>query len=180
MREDSAALLRTREEVKVPPLKLLCCQAVAAHRLDVRAENGGESLVPKELLAGVERFPRPFVQHGFHSISQRQLPRNPVRIHLSACTLIVVPPTLLDQWVGEFNKHVNDGCLNLLTIREAKEIPSIDTLLGQDVVIMSQNILSSEDSRRFREFFLSLPSSSSPHLFRLYSTRPSRPQRCVR
>jgi hypothetical protein len=46
----------------------------------------------------------------------------PVRVWLSGTTLVVVPAILMDQWLHELNKFVEDGSLRVCAIRDKDSV----------------------------------------------------------
>ncbi|KAJ3102463.1 hypothetical protein HDU97_000545 [Phlyctochytrium planicorne] len=70
---------------------------------------------------------------------------------MSKATLLIVPDTLKNQWLSEFNKHCVASALDILTIPEDKkmEMPDITTLLKYDVILISHSRLAHEKKRGF-------------------------------
>lgn len=67
-------------------------------------------------------------------------------VYLSAATLVIVPPHLMQQWASEMHKFVRnaDGALRYLIIRSGDPVPPVDVLLQQDLVIASMTRLRME------------------------------------
>ena len=60
-------------------------------------------------------------------------------IKLCATTLIIVPPNLLGQWLGEIEKHTDEGALDVLSLDHSnKNIPHEDVLRNYDVVLITK------------------------------------------
>ena len=51
----------------------------------------------------------------------------PRTMYLTSATLVIVPPTLLHQWVNEINKHCDEN-LTYLVVEDAAELPLAQTL----------------------------------------------------
>ncbi|KAI9820699.1 MAG: hypothetical protein M1827_005068 [Pycnora praestabilis] len=62
----------------------------------------------------------------------------PRKIQLCPCTLIIVPPNLLQQWRTEITKHTDEGSLHVLVMEGKKELPSMDELSSYDIVLFSR------------------------------------------
>ncbi|KAL3464087.1 hypothetical protein BJX64DRAFT_276047 [Aspergillus heterothallicus] len=60
-----------------------------------------------------------------------------VYLRLCSATLIIVPPNLLDHWVGEIGTHTEG--LNVLVMRgNADTVPAVEDLLTFDIVLFSR------------------------------------------
>jgi len=72
---------------------------------------------------------------------------NNSNLYLSWATLIVVPATLVNQWLGEFRKHSLDNALVVHVVRNSAELArSSPQMLAQaDVVITTHGIFGQED-----------------------------------
>jgi hypothetical protein len=55
------------------------------------------------------------------------------RIYLSKTTLLIVPQMLVEQWLHEIEKHVEQGALSVLKVEG--ELPGIHKLLEYDVSV---------------------------------------------
>jgi hypothetical protein len=66
------------------------------------------------------------------------LPPAPAKqIHLSSCSLIIVPTNLVTQWQQEIHKHTSG--LKVITIADVKDpIPPVTVLLNYDIILFSQ------------------------------------------
>lgn len=87
-------------------------------------ENPGYYLVPR---------PKPPRQLRQSAFARRCPPR---KMLLSTCSLVVVPNNLLAQWQDEIRKHTIG--LNVLTLKKDDFIPPTESLLEQDIILMSQ------------------------------------------
>ena len=67
-----------------------------------------------------------------------------MQMYLSAATLIVVPATLIDQWIQEFHKYTLDNYLSILVIQSNQEFPPPEELSKYDVVLTSHTRISKE------------------------------------
>ncbi|KAI5477670.1 hypothetical protein MNV49_006056 [Pseudohyphozyma bogoriensis] len=63
----------------------------------------------------------------------------PVKITVSPATLAVAPTELIQQWKGEFEKHVEESAgVRILVLRTTKDqFPSIEDLARYDIVVLS-------------------------------------------
>lgn len=59
----------------------------------------------------------------------------PVKIYLSSCSLVIVPPNLVQQWRQEISKHTTG--LKVLVCVAKKELPSVEELLEYDIILFS-------------------------------------------
>lgn len=61
----------------------------------------------------------------------------PRRIILCSITLIIVPPNLLHQWMGEISLHLDKKALKLLLVDNLKTpLPPVDDLLSYDIILL--------------------------------------------
>ncbi|KAJ2397077.1 hypothetical protein GGI05_000822 [Coemansia sp. RSA 2603] len=83
------------------------------------------------------------------AVSQRNLEMAMFRVYMSSSTIVVVPDNLIDQWVREKYKHVEDTCgLEVLKIDDTmREIPDPSTLIKYDLVLITVSRLSEEYTR---------------------------------
>ncbi|KAF9204769.1 hypothetical protein BGZ49_004900 [Haplosporangium sp. Z 27] len=66
-------------------------------------------------------------------------------VYLSSSTLVIVPANLADQWCNEVNKHTKHLSLKLLRIdSDDSEIPDHRTLMGYDMVLITQTRFAAE------------------------------------
>ena len=69
------------------------------------------------------------------------------KIRLCYGTIIVVPPNLLHQWQTELSKHVRDGALKVLVLKDSKiDIPPAEELVEYDIVLFSRRRFEKENS----------------------------------
>lgn len=68
----------------------------------------------------------------------------PVKIYITSCTLVVVPPLLLKQWVAEIEKHCKEGVLSIkksrvLVLKDVRnKFPASPEEYGEyDLILMS-------------------------------------------
>ncbi|CEJ85798.1 hypothetical protein VHEMI03919 [[Torrubiella] hemipterigena] len=59
------------------------------------------------------------------------------KMYLSTCSLVIVPNNLLSQWQDEIRKHTTG--LKVLVIKKDDFIPPTESLLEQDIILMSQS-----------------------------------------
>ncbi len=67
----------------------------------------------------------------------------PIKVYLSAATLIVVPANLIEQWIQEFHKFVVDSYLKIYVLKN-QEIPPPEILSSYDVVLTTHTRISKE------------------------------------
>ncbi|KAI9171514.1 DNA repair protein rad8 [Paramyrothecium foliicola] len=91
-------------------------------------------------IAAIERnpgcylVPAPEPRRGGRHPSYHQ--EEPIRIYLSAASVIVVPNNLVAQWKQEIQKHTNG--MDVVVIVGRDEIPDVATLRKCDIVLFSQ------------------------------------------
>lgn len=67
------------------------------------------------------------------------------RMHLSYGTIVVVPPSLVNQWETEIQKHTEEGSLDILVLKDDKlALPPVVELLKYDVLLFSQRRFANE------------------------------------
>ncbi|TPX40556.1 hypothetical protein SeLEV6574_g06553 [Synchytrium endobioticum] len=69
------------------------------------------------------------------------------KIHTSSCSFVIVPETLVDQWISEFNKHVSDSALRMLVIKDDHVIPDEGILKRYQIILMGYNRFMKEDEK---------------------------------
>ncbi|KAI0086370.1 SNF2 family N-terminal domain-containing protein [Irpex rosettiformis] len=68
-------------------------------------------------------------------------------MYLTSATLILVPTTLLHQWVNEINKHCDDR-LAFLVVKDKQELPSAQAMASHfDLILMSHTRFTQEAKR---------------------------------
>ena len=74
-----------------------------------------------------------------HRVSRVNHNRTPLRVYLTCATLVLVPPTLIMQWLDEMEKHCEPQLLRVLCISDiGSEIPAASQLSQDyDVVLMT-------------------------------------------
>ena len=83
----------------------------------------------------------------------RRAPAALLKVFLSSSTIVIVPDTLVNQWVGEIHKHIEPLQLNFLTISSVNDdIPDATVLATYDLVIITYGRFSLEYSRGGLEF----------------------------
>ncbi|RUS21339.1 SNF2 family N-terminal domain-containing protein [Endogone sp. FLAS-F59071] len=74
--------------------------------------------------------------------------RKPMKVYLSSATLVVVPDSLVDQWMAEVYKHTKDLALKLLVVSKRDQaIPSFPELLEYDMVLISHGRFGVENEK---------------------------------
>ena len=63
---------------------------------------------------------------------RRVIRRETRRIYLANTTLVVCPGILVEQWMHEVKKHMEDGALRVFKLATVVT-PSIETLISYDV-----------------------------------------------
>lgn len=126
-----------QEAPKRLPLLALC-----AHRLRTCTAPADLDALPPPLRELLGDRTAPF----FHlwpppptRLSRVSHVREPLRVYLSAATLVLVPLTLLVQWTEEIAKHCRPGSLRVLALSDAKaELPPpLRLAQDYDLVLMS-------------------------------------------
>ncbi|TPX32967.1 mannose-6-phosphate isomerase [Synchytrium microbalum] len=69
------------------------------------------------------------------------------RVHTSSATFVIVPETLIDQWISEFNKHVNDDVVRMLVIKDDDVIPNALILKRYHIILMGYSRFMKEDEK---------------------------------
>lgn len=117
---------------------------IAAHRLRTTHACRPDLLesLPAQLQAMLGRGSAPFIQLWPPPpirVSRISHERSALRVYLTSATLVLVPPTLLMQWVDEMEKHCETDALRVLTVRDMhSELPSGAQLAQDyDVVLMT-------------------------------------------
>ncbi|KLT41386.1 hypothetical protein CC85DRAFT_286564 [Cutaneotrichosporon oleaginosum] len=130
-----------------PRLQTLCADIVAkmyprASRVDGLSANC-RRLLDRPLF--YYRFPDP-VRRPRSAKLVRHVP--PQRMFVATSTLVVVPPILVKQWLGEVEKHLVPGALRVLVVEDNKEdLPPIHTLMAYDIILMSLDRFRREGQR---------------------------------
>ncbi|KAG0260188.1 hypothetical protein DFQ27_003667 [Actinomortierella ambigua] len=146
----------------VPSLLDIASTAIKVHGIQYSEDTIGPYLAEK-----LDRFPAYTLEHplranqgahvprlapGTRKKSRQQEGEEVVKVYLSSATLVIVPANLVDQWCFELNKHTHDHALEVLVIPESsqKPVPPAETLIKQDIVLISQSRFSREyDSGAF-------------------------------
>ncbi|KAJ3292128.1 hypothetical protein HK104_005552 [Borealophlyctis nickersoniae] len=137
----------------VPSLKELAAATIRVRRLPIRhLESEGLS---EELYNLLDTSPPYYIKYPPQSYRARRCHATQpsgMKVYLSSTTLIVVPDTLVNQWVAELNKHV-DGPINYLRITKADDvIPPATELIRYDIVLISSPQFGQEQSRGGLDF----------------------------
>ncbi|KAI8381524.1 P-loop containing nucleoside triphosphate hydrolase protein [Radiomyces spectabilis] len=86
------------------------------------------------------------VPYSFYDRPRRREIEIPVmRVYGSHATLVVVPDNLVAQWTGEVYKHIQDTQMDFLILDDPKKkVPEATSLIGYDMVLISQTRFSRE------------------------------------
>lgn len=130
------ALPQQRINLSLPTLADLCVDLIArtnpnslrSHHLNKRNLPHLHDLLDQRRPL-YYRFPPPDV----HARKAKGGKRPIERFHLAKSTLLLCPPILVDQWLNEIVKHLEDGSLSVLKVDKAIELPCIETLITYDV-----------------------------------------------
>ncbi|KAJ1893889.1 hypothetical protein LPJ66_005503 [Kickxella alabastrina] len=136
----------------VPSLKYLAVRTAllsCAESLRVMHDDG---MIPDDLWQQLEPYPPYYwVNPIAESRTRRGAPTDNMqslffKVYLSSSTIVVVPDNLVDQWVREKYKHVEDhGGLEILKLDDSvNTIPEPQTLIKYDLVLVSVSRLSKE------------------------------------
>ncbi|KAJ1895122.1 hypothetical protein LPJ66_004778 [Kickxella alabastrina] len=136
----------------VPSLKYLAVRTAllsCAESLRVMHDDG---MIPDDLWQQLEPYPPYYrVNPIAESRARRGAPTDKMqsvffKVYLSSSTIVVVPDNLVDQWVREKYKHVEDhGGLEILKLDDSvNTIPEPQTLIKYDLVLVSVSRLSKE------------------------------------
>lgn len=117
---------------------------IAAHRLRTTHACRRDLIdtLPNQLQALLGKESAPFILLWPplpHRVSRIIHNRTPLRVYLTSATLVLVPQTLLMQWLDEMEKHCEPQSLRVLCITDMHtEIPTASELSQDyDVVLMS-------------------------------------------
>ncbi|KAJ1993661.1 hypothetical protein GGI25_001551 [Coemansia spiralis] len=162
---------RTIYRPSVHSLKLLAGKAALLSCVESLRVMHDDGLLPIAMWRQLEPYPpyywvNPIVEkrprRGAGSYSTYQVS---FKVYMSSSTLVVVPDNLIDQWVREKYKHIEDtGGLEMLKIDSSTlRIPEPKKLIQYDIVLMSVGRLSKE--------YIPIDSNISElrHLCRCYS-----------
>ncbi|KAJ2809290.1 hypothetical protein H4R20_000193 [Coemansia guatemalensis] len=149
----NTALYGDRESSRqIPRLKTLAARAAllsCVESLRVMHDDGmisnetWKSLVPYPPYYWVDPIAESRSRRGMASDAMQQMA---FKVYMSSSTIVVVPDNLIDQWVREKYKHIeDDGGLEILKIDNSTEvIPEPDNLIMYDLVLVSVSRLSKE------------------------------------
>ncbi|KAJ1902756.1 hypothetical protein LPJ71_005445, partial [Coemansia sp. S17] len=136
----------------VPSLKFLAAKTAllsCAESLRVMYDDG---VLPIEIWRQLEPYP---LYYWVNPLSESRLRRGTsaelaldisFKVYMSSSTIVVVPDNLVDQWVREKYKHVQDsGGLEMLKIdNSTNTMPEPQELIKYDLVLVSVSRLSKE------------------------------------
>ncbi|KAJ2711755.1 hypothetical protein H4R19_003093 [Coemansia spiralis] len=136
----------------VPSLKLLAARTAllgCAESLRVMHDDG---VVPDAIWRDLEPHPAHYwidpVSDGRpkRGLSATSIEQMSFKVYISSATIAVVPDNLVDQWVREKYKHIEDNCgLEVLKLDSSTEtVPRPEVLLKYDLVLVSVGRLAKE------------------------------------
>ncbi|KAL1914909.1 uncharacterized protein VTP21DRAFT_7825 [Calcarisporiella thermophila] len=132
-----------RCDILSPPGRMHSLMLLAANSAicaGVPFKKGGLPRHIHSMLDG--HYPPYYMVYSLPSLREcsRQAAKEPYPVFISGATLVVVPQTLIEQWVNEINKHIDDLALNILVISKmSQSIPEPKFLLRYDVVLITFN-----------------------------------------
>lgn len=118
----------------------------------VKMNSYSKSLLPLELQDYLDKIPQPFYYEDVLLSTSNRTERIINKVFLSNTTLLVVPPTLIDQWLGEIKKFIHKDQLKVLVIRSFSEWTKFNAeqLCAFDLILTSQNTLRAEHQTGYR------------------------------
>ncbi|KAJ2787589.1 hypothetical protein GGI15_000612 [Coemansia interrupta] len=144
---------RTRKPGRVPQLKDLAAERALLSCAESLRVMHDDKMIPADIWQQqLEPYPPYYLvnpaadSNARRTVSQRNLEMAMFRVYVSSSTIVVVPDNLVDQWVREKYKHVEDSCgLEILKIDDSMlEIPDPTTLIKYDLVLITVSRLSEE------------------------------------
>lgn len=152
---------QSSNHARVPPLTQLAAAAVVKTNLawrtffeDLRDGTGNDHTRCMEILAD-QRPSYDIPPRVIRSMRHASIYGDSEKVLLSSCTIIVVPPNLVEQWENELKKHVRRGSLKVLVLKETKSmVPMPEELLKYDIVLFSRRRFENEN-RQTDEFYVS-------------------------
>lgn len=94
----------------------------------------------KDLRATVPFYYQHPQQKDLESRTGRPRPLLPTKMLVSSATLVVVPCELLTQWSDEIRKHVEEGVLKVLVLKDANKTYQPVDLAEYDVVLVTVTV----------------------------------------
>ncbi|UZJ57114.1 hypothetical protein CBS101457_006434 [Exobasidium rhododendri] len=148
---DKAQLSLQRK--KLPSLRDMCAHKIRMSGSSIAPEQYSNEeqqfhiRAMKSLLKSATPFYHLWPPLRGHRTPRVEVVRMPVRVYLSAATIVVVPGTLLAQWQAEIAKHTKPDALRVLYLPHAtSQIPSALELANDyDVILLSHARLGKED-----------------------------------
>ncbi|KAK6910808.1 hypothetical protein I203_104841 [Kwoniella mangroviensis CBS 8507] len=137
---------RSRTDLTFPSLLELCANVVATN--DPSAKH--QSDLPDILRPLLERrtfyCTLPVDDECSRYAKKKTYNQTVKKIHLAKGTLVIVPQILIHQWQAEIVHHLEEGALSVYNV-EGKELPSIETLLEYDVILMDTLRFGAEETQ---------------------------------
>ncbi|KAJ1844491.1 hypothetical protein LPJ70_002922, partial [Coemansia sp. RSA 2708] len=140
------------QSAPVPSLRVMAARAALASCVESLRVMHDDGVISDDTWKMLEPYPPYYwVNPVTDGRPKRGLARESVdqmafKVYMSSSTIIVVPDNLVDQWVREKYKHIEDsGGLEMLKIDSSMEtIPGPTTLIKYDIVLVSVSRLSKE------------------------------------
>ncbi|KAJ2159277.1 hypothetical protein GGF46_003161 [Coemansia sp. RSA 552] len=137
---------------RVPSLKTLAAQAALLSCVESLRVMHDDGLLSADAWGSLEPYPpyywvNPVADgHRRRGMDSKRAECVAFKVYMSSSTIVVVPDNLVDQWVREKYKHIEDsGGLEVLKIDSSTEtIPEPTQLIKYDMVLISVGRLSRE------------------------------------
>ncbi|PIA14019.1 hypothetical protein COEREDRAFT_10810 [Coemansia reversa NRRL 1564] len=137
---------------QIPRLKAMATRAALLSCVESLRVMHDDGMISDEVWRSLEPYPPYYwVDPIADSRSRRGVTNGAMdqmlfKVYMSSSTIVVVPDNLVDQWVREKYKHIeDDGGLEVLKIDNSTEIiPEPDNLIAYDLVLVSVSRLSKE------------------------------------
>nr|XP_019044841.1 hypothetical protein I302_06755 [Kwoniella bestiolae CBS 10118]OCF23771.1 hypothetical protein I302_06755 [Kwoniella bestiolae CBS 10118] len=137
---------RTRMHLTFPSLLELCANVLATN--DPSAKHN--KALPEILRPLLERrtfyCTLPVDNECPRQAKQKTHEQTVKKVYLAKGTLVIVPQILFHQWQSEIEHHLEEGVLSVYNV-EGKELPSIETLLEYDVVLIDTLRFGAEETQ---------------------------------
>ncbi|KAJ1725807.1 hypothetical protein LPJ53_000068 [Coemansia erecta] len=144
---------RARKPGRVPQLKDLAAERALLSCAESLRVMNDDKMIPADIWQQqLEPYPPYYLvnpiadSNARRTASHRNREMAMFRVYMSSSTIVVVPDNLIDQWVREKYKHVEDSCgLEILKIDDSmREIPDPPALIKYDLVLITVSRLSEE------------------------------------